>query len=227
MGFSGKRMENVVNLDLWIMMLWDLNKFSMGSIFQKMFRNVWAEKIGLINNKEIKMNPVSKGKVVVMVPAESIEKIIADHPEVELQIADRVIEGSAKAIIKKAMNDKDAIVACRKKAEEMFDLFIKDIGLVSKKVGWDHRLELSDSIKKNLMPYFTQYLQEVSEEYLKTLEGTWEQYLELNFKDLIRKRVQSEAEKLRKEIREETTKEAKGILEQVMRDKFGMSGKEG
>ncbi|MFA6661429.1 MAG: hypothetical protein WCS56_00180 [Bacilli bacterium] len=164
------------------------------------------------------MKKENKKKIVIMLPEESIAKILEANPEVELQIADQVLTSTSNRVIKKALNNNELIDFCKKKADKAFEQFVREMGVEFDK-GYPHKAYLSSAVTKVLKPMFETFLMQVADNFLFNLnKEEWASYID--------GKVGSYMSEIASRIMRESTKDIKSaatkIAEEVIREKLGV-----
>lgn len=168
------------------------------------------------------MNKKQTKKIVIMVPEESINKILADHPEVELQIADQVLAGTANRAIKKALNDEDLADYIKTRADNIFSEYIKSIGVV-KLDEYPYGFILSKLAEDILKPLFLDFLNSTSRAFVADQnKDEWKTYIEESVGYYLKKTMQETARKVVKEQLEEVKVTAEKVATDIIKAKFGV-----
>jgi hypothetical protein len=86
-----------------------------------------------------------------------IDDIIAKNPEMEVQIANKILDETAKRIIKKVLNNEDILDKVQVRLAAAIDALVQEAGVAVKKakgIGYGARTYevLKPSLKEKLMP---------------------------------------------------------------------------
>jgi len=169
------------------------------------------------------MSKPNDKRVVIMLPEASITKILEEHPEVEMQIADSVIASTTNRVIKKALNGRDLNEHFKDKVDTVLKDFMKQT-LTERNKSSYYSLECRDVLKASVAaemePFIKNLFSEAFEEYFKKLveKGDLERFITDKFDNYIRAIVLKKIDESKRTIQEI----ANEAVAKAIRDKLGM-----